>query len=178
MIYFLGYLTLGMVLVVLKSPIRKMVDWEVADLKMHCLIKDEDIHNAKLFFYRLILSFIIIVIYPVILFRKVVALYKEILHNRDLYCEPPESEPGWLRGEISIEDAEAEHMVTMDGHDVPFGYNNDQWRTILKIIEDGDKLYEFRSPEKSWRKFAGTEGVALVRNGEIVADIVILLHQR
>ncbi len=79
MVYFLGYLSLGMILVVLKCPVRKLVDWEVADLKMHSLIKDEDIHNAKLFLFRLILSFIIVAIYPIILFRKSVDFYNTII---------------------------------------------------------------------------------------------------
>lgn len=176
MLYFIGYLSLGLVLVILKSPIRKLVDWEVADLKMHCLIKDEDIDNAKLFFFRLILSFILVVIYPVILFRKVVNVYSEILHNRNVYYEPPESETAWLCGEISRENAEAINMVKIDGRDVPFGYNNYQWCSIQKMMKQGDRLYEFRSPKKSWENYAGKEGIALVRDGEIVADIVILLN--
>ena len=176
MLYFFGYLSLGMVLVVLKSPIRKLVDWEVADLKMHCLIKDEDIHNAKLLFFRLILSFIVVVIYPAILFRRVAALYKEILHKRNMYCELPESETAWLCDEISLEDAKALNMVKLDGCDVPFGYNNYQWRSIQKMMQQGDRLYEFRSPKESWQNFAGKEGIALVRDGKIVTDLIILLH--
>lgn len=176
MIYFLGYLSLGMMLVVLKSPIRRLVDWEVADMQMHCLIKDDDIHAAKLFLLRCILSFIIVAIYPVILFRKLVVYYNYIIQNRDFYCDPSESEPAWLLGEISKENAEVINMVKIDGYNVPFGYNNTQWRNVLKMMEDGDRLYEFRSPDESWKCFDGKEGVALVRSGKIIADIVILLN--
>ena len=175
MVYFLGYLSLGMILVVLKSPVRKLVDWEVADLKMHSLIKDEDIHNAKLLLFRLILSFIIVAIYPIILFRKLTDFYNNIVGDRDYYCEPIESKIAWLCDEISIENAERVNLVKIDSRNVPFGYSNSQWLYILKIMEEGDRLFEFRSPAESWKCFAGLEGIALVRNGEIVADLVILL---
>ena len=176
MVYFLGYLSLGMILVVLKSPVRKLVDWEVADLKMHSLIKDEDIHNAKLFLYRLILSFIIVAIYPIILFRKVTEFYNNIVRNRDFYCEPIESKVAWLCDEVTIENAEATNMVKIDGRNVPFGYSKSQWLYMLGVMGEGDKFYEFRSPAESWKCFSGIEGIALVRNGEIVADLVILLN--
>jgi len=176
MVYFLGYLSLGMILVVLKSPVRKLVDWEVADLKMHSLIKDEDVHNAKLFLFRFILSFIIVAIYPLILFRKSVEFYNNIIRNRDFYCEPVESELAWLCDEISIENAKTINVVKIDGRNVPFGYNNSQWLYMLGVMAEGDRLYEFRSPAESWKCFAGIEGIALVRNGEIVADLVILLE--
>jgi len=176
MVYFLGYLSLGMILVVLKSPVRKLVDWEVADLKMHSLIKDEDIHNAKLLLFRLILSFIIVAIYPIILFRKLVGFYNAIIRDREFYCEPIESKLAWLCDEISIENAETANVVKIDSRNVPFGYSNSQWLYILEIMEEGDRLFEFRSPEESWKCFAGIEGIALVRNGEIVADLAILLN--
>lgn len=176
MVYFLGYLSVGMFLVILKSPIRKLVDWEVADMQMHCLIQDEDIHVAKLFLFRVILSFIIITIYPIILYRKLVDYYNYIIQYRNFNCYPIESEPGWLLGEISKENAEAINMVKIDGCNVAFGYNNTQWRNVLELMEEGDKLYEFRSLEESWKCFSGKEGLALVRKGVVVADIVILLN--
>ena len=176
MVYFLSYLSLGMFMVVLKSPIRKLVDWEVADLKMHCLIEDKEVPANKLIVLRLILSFIIVAIYPIILYRKFVYYYEKLKLNAALSGQQIESEPAWLHNEISKENAEATNMVKIHGNKVPFGYNNDQWLIILKIMEKGDKLYEFRSPEESWRNYAGIEGIALVRNGEIVADLVILLN--
>ncbi|MFT5700063.1 MAG: hypothetical protein ACI8ZB_002934 [Desulforhopalus sp.] len=174
--YIIGYLSLGMVLAVIKSPIRKLVDWEVADLKMHCLIKKDDIHAAKLFLFRLVLSFIIVAIYPIILFRKLEKIFKDLKLNTAIYLEPIESEPAWLGDEISKENAEAINMVTVDKRTVPFGYNNSRWLNIVKIMEEGDRLYEFRSPEESWKSYEGLEGIALVRNGIIVADLVILLN--
>lgn len=174
MLYFLSYLSVGMFLVVLKSPVRKLVDWEVADLKMHCLIKDEDFHNAKLFLLRLILSFIIMALYPIILFRKSAEFYNT-LRESEFYCEPIESELAWLRDEVSVENAEAANVVKIDGRNVPFGYSNSQWLYMLGVMEAGDRLVEFRSLPESWKCFAGVEGIALVRNGVIVADLVVLL---
>jgi hypothetical protein len=143
---------------------------------MQCLIEDEEAATKKLILLRLILSLIIVAIYPVILYRKLAYHYEKYQIAAALQSQQIESKPEWLGNEISREYAEAANMVTVDGDDVPFGCNNQQWQTILRIMEQGDRLYEFRSPEESWEDFAGVEGVALVRNKEIVADLAILLN--
>ncbi len=71
---------------------------------------------------------------------------------------------------------EKANVVKIDNRNVLFGYSNSQWLYMLGIMTDGDRLFEFRSPVESWKSFAGIEGIALVRNGEIVADLVILLN--
>lgn len=174
--YLLSYVLLGMFLVVVKSPIRQLVDWEVADLKMHCLIKNENITAVKSVILRLILSIIVVAFYPVILFRKLSYHYQKYQLDIVLRDQQIEVDPAWLGDEISIEEATAVNMVWVDGHNVAFGNNNSQWRIILRLMRKEDRLYQFRSPDDTWDNFAGKEGVALVRNGEIVADLVILLN--
>ena len=176
MVYFLSYLSLGMFIVILKSPIRKLVDLEVADLEMHCLIEDDEVSANKLILLRLILSVIIVAIYPVILCRKFSYHYEQYKIAAALNSQQIESKPEWLGNEISKENAEAANVLTIDGSSIPFGHNNQQWLTILTIMEQGDRLYEFRSPRESWENYAGVEGVALVRNGRIVADLALLLN--
>ena len=66
-------------------------------------------------------------------------------------------------------------MVEIDGRNVPFGYTNGQWIILCKQKQKKDELYEFRSPDDSRDSFAGREGIALVRDGQIIADIVTLM---
>lgn len=42
-------------------------------------------------------------------------------------------------------------------------------------MRKGDDLYEFRTPEESWDNLAGREGIALVRKGKIVAEIITIM---
>ncbi len=44
-----------------------------------------------------------------------------------------------------------------------------------KQMQKKDELYEFRSPEESWNSFTGREGIALVRDGKIIADVITLM---
>ncbi len=172
MVYFLSYLTLGMVLVTLKSPFRSLVDHEVEDLKMHSWMRYRDIDEVKVILYRILLSFILVAIYPLILYRKLEDLYCNFMYGPDNYYKRIVSQPEWLTDEISKKEAEVTHSFRMNGHNVPFGYNNDQWLNLLEVMKEGDRLYAFRSPEETWQSFAGKEGVALVRKGAIVADAV------
>ena len=55
---------------------------------------------------------------------------------------------------------------------VPFGFQNAHWRALLDQISGGDKIWGFSSSLESWNALAGREGIALVRNGEIIAAIV------
>lgn len=174
--YLLSYVTLGMFLAVVKSPIRQLVDWEVADLKMHCLIKNENIYAIKSVLLRLILSVIVVAFYPVILFRKMSYHYQQYQLDVTLRDQQIEAELSWLGDEVSIEDAAAANMVWVDGQYQAFGNNNSQWLIIQKLMQKEDRLYQFRSPDETWDNFAGKEGVALVRNGDIIADLVILLN--
>lgn len=175
MVYFLSYLTVGMILVTLKSPIRRLVDLEVEDLKMNSFIRCRDIDAAKVLLYRVLLSFIIVAIYPLILYRKLEDLYYNFMYGPESCNEQITAESEWLGEEISLEEAEEYSRAGIKGQNVPFGYNNDRWLFLLETMEKGDRLCTFRSPEESWRSFSGVEGIALVRNGAVVADVVKLL---
>jgi hypothetical protein len=87
----------------------------------------------------------------------------------------------WLVKPTTVEEAEAAHMVTAKelGPDpVPFGYINADWKALLAQMQEGDELWEFRSPPETWDKkhMAGREGIALIRNCEVVAVIVTLMN--
>lgn len=84
----------------------------------------------------------------------------------------------WLIKQVTVEEAEAAHMVRNDRlgkEPVPFGFQNKQWRALLEQITQGDELWEYSSPPESWRDLAGRAGIALVHNGEIVGSILTIM---
>jgi hypothetical protein len=85
----------------------------------------------------------------------------------------------WLQQRITVAEAEARHMIRVDRlgpEPVAFGLQNDRWRDLVGEMQDGDELWEFASSPESWQQLAGRTGIALVRNGEIVASIVTRLN--
>ena len=86
----------------------------------------------------------------------------------------------WLRGPpLSVEDAESEHMVSdarLGPVAVAFGFQNERWLKIKSQLQEGDTLRRFRSPPDTWANLAGQQGIALLRNGEVVDTIVTLMN--
>lgn len=85
----------------------------------------------------------------------------------------------WLTKRTTVAQAESSHMVsaTQLGPDpVPFGYRNEQWVDLLAQMSDSDELWEFRSPRETWTNMAGQSGIALIRNGELVARIITMMN--
>jgi hypothetical protein len=81
----------------------------------------------------------------------------------------------WLQKRITIAEAEEANMARTDrlGPDaVPFGFMNREWREFVAKVCEGDELWEFTSPHETWVDLAGREGIAMVREGEIVAFIL------
>jgi hypothetical protein len=97
---------------------------------------------------------------------------------------------GWLRNRITVEEAQAKHLVDftdesearlayarargvlLTGEPVPFGFKNIEWKELVASMQEGDELWEFSSAEHAWQHLAGRAGIALVRNGEIVDCII------
>ena len=175
MIYLGCYLFIGLLLVIIKSPIRKLVDSEIMKTELNSAINDEEVPAVKMVLFRITLSGALMIIYPLMLlseFKERRATKKELVN----YEISPTSNKSWLQNEISKEEAEVGHIVEIDGRKVPFGYTNYVWCKLLEKIQDGDRLYEFKSSDDSWQHLAGRQGIALVRDGEIVADIVTRMN--
>ena len=89
----------------------------------------------------------------------------------------------WLRKQMSVEEIEEEHTPTRNQGtlkrqppQVPFGFINDRWLALKAQAEEGDEWWHFNSGEESWDQLAGTEGYALVRDGEIIDYICTRLN--
>ena len=83
----------------------------------------------------------------------------------------------WLTKRVTTEEAETAHMVKDEriGTDpVPFGFSNAEWRELLTQMQEGDELWEFNSPPKTWANRYGCAGYALVRRGTIVDCLITL----
>ena len=68
MAYLICYLYLGLILVIIESPIRKLVDEAVTDTIIQEAITNNKIPYIRIFLLRLILSAVLILIYPIMFF--------------------------------------------------------------------------------------------------------------
>ena len=82
----------------------------------------------------------------------------------------------WLK-RLTVEQAEADNSDEAVANAVPFGAKNSEWVRLVSKIREGDQLYAYReSPprhSKSFKNVIPSEGVALVRDGEVVAQVAI-----
>jgi len=81
----------------------------------------------------------------------------------------------WCRNKITVEVAETKNLIKderLGDLPVPFGFVNYQWVALKEKLQEGDELWEFRSPSKDWDSLAGREGICIVRDGKVVAYIV------
>jgi len=88
-------------------------------------------------------------------------------------------EENWLKRKLIIEEAETENMVKDDRlgpEPITFGYQNKEWKKLLLVMKGGDELWEFDSPDETWEDFAGRKGISLLRNGKVIASIIILMN--
>jgi hypothetical protein len=95
----------------------------------------------------------------------------------EFHLEPEDKCPTFIDSyrvtrRLAVEQAEAEYTVVIDGHEVPFGRQNAQWRDLLSRIECGDELWLTTSSDEEWEALRGVEGILLVRNEKVVGSII------
>jgi hypothetical protein len=89
------------------------------------------------------------------------------------------------RRRITVEEAEARYFESRKGMakrepdekrrkqlQLPMGFNNDNWERLKRMIEPGDELWEYCTSKRSWNELTGSAGFELIRNGEVIAEIV------
>lgn len=85
----------------------------------------------------------------------------------------------WLTKKVTVEEAEAEHLVRnkeLGPEPVPFGFMYQDWKQLLAAMQPGDELWEFNSPEDTWKHLAGRAGFAVVRDGNLIASLVTMMN--
>ena len=50
--------------------------------------------------------------------------------------------------------------------------NSDEWKKMKSALIEGDEIWEFCSPGESWKRMMGTTGICVVRNDEVIMEIV------
>jgi hypothetical protein len=78
----------------------------------------------------------------------------------------------WLDRAISTEQAEAQNLV--DG--VPFGAESGSWQSLKDSLQSGDSLWTYCSPLESFKALAGRCGIAVVRDGRVVMQLVTIMN--
>lgn len=85
-----------------------------------------------------------------------------------------------VEGPFSIEQIEKDNMIKVDkdGKSVilVFGYINNDWEALKAQYQDGDKIYKFSSAEETWENLMGRAGYVLVRNNQVIAEIITLMN--
>jgi hypothetical protein len=69
----------------------------------------------------------------------------------------------WLQDPITLQEADGQ-------------YRGVEWESIKRQMQPGDQLVRFVSSFESWEHHAGRAGIALVREGKVVAAIVTLMN--
>jgi len=76
----------------------------------------------------------------------------------------------WLK--TTLEDAEARHP----GLQHPSSLLYRDWQALKAAMQPADEIFAFHSSPESWRALAGRGGIALVRAGKVVREVVIILN--
>jgi len=81
----------------------------------------------------------------------------------------------WLQRRVTVQEAEQHNMILDDRlgpEAVPFGFMNERWKAFIARMIEGDELWEFTSPADTWQNLCGRQGIAIVRNGEVLSNLV------
>jgi hypothetical protein len=71
----------------------------------------------------------------------------------------------WLDKEIGVQEAEAQ-----------VGAQSENWRRLKALLQPGDRLWTFCSSFESFQALAGRCGVAIVRDGRAIAQVVTIMN--
>ena len=74
----------------------------------------------------------------------------------------------WLDKRVSIGEVEA----GFEGEDSPCEDWLKSWTSLKEAMQEGDELWTYCSPAETWEHLCGRAGYAVVRDGEIVDDIL------
>ncbi len=92
----------------------------------------------------------------------------------------------WLIRRVTVEEAEAASLAEIDWlraqgisvskPRVPFRAQSAEWQALKDVMRDGDELWQFSSPEKTWERLMGRGGFVVLRDGEVIGKIVTIFN--
>jgi len=77
----------------------------------------------------------------------------------------------WLTEETTVD------LLREKLSNLPVSMREKSWRAILTFSESmktGDRLWRYSSSEESWERKCGSAGLAIVREGKIVAAVQLI----
>ena len=54
--------------------------------------------------------------------------------------------------------------------------NSDEWKKMKSALIEGDEIWEFCSPGESWARMMGATGICVIRNEEVIMDIITTMN--
>ncbi|HLV81572.1 MAG TPA: hypothetical protein VKT32_14895 [Chthonomonadaceae bacterium] len=75
----------------------------------------------------------------------------------------------WLYQQVSLEEIEK-------SADLPVPADSAAWTAFLAQMRPGDQLWYFISPPDTWRHLAGRLGYVILRAGQQVAQMIIMMN--
>ncbi len=72
----------------------------------------------------------------------------------------------------TLEEAEARHPVLVRGSSRLYP----EWQALRAAMQPGDEILAFFSSPVSWQVLCGRGGFALVRAGQVVREVVMILN--
>ena len=91
----------------------------------------------------------------------------------------------WLVKRITVEELEAAMLLNEQPNEKSGVFslapldnitNTDAWKKMKSALIEGDEIWEFCSPGESWARMMGTTGICVVRNDEVIMDIVTTMN--
>ena len=52
----------------------------------------------------------------------------------------------------------------------------DDWQELLRAMKPGDEIFFFFSAMYTWQSLCGRGGIALLRNGKVVRQVVVIYN--
>jgi hypothetical protein len=75
----------------------------------------------------------------------------------------------WRQDHTDIARIEASPILD---HEEPFTDAWTDWKAFKSLVQPGDELWTFRSPQDEWDRHMGWQGILLIRAG-VLADFLI-----
>jgi hypothetical protein len=83
----------------------------------------------------------------------------------------------WLRYRTTIEQMEQSREDRGNRpNPLPAGLWGERWQALKRLLSVGDELWVYCSPAESWQHRAGRAGVAIVRQGYVIASLLTALN--
>jgi hypothetical protein len=82
----------------------------------------------------------------------------------------------WLLAKISVEAVELKMAGQKEIAPPHFLLPSEKWENMKRQLEPTDELWEYCSPQRSWKAKCGRAGYCILRDGEIVASAMTLMN--